>query len=74
MRQETFDRSSGRTIDLDYQGWTFDLPMDEVLFQIPPAFAFERFEYEAYLAKSAEGPVGEVPVLYPDLLHGSSPR
>ncbi len=74
MRQETFDRSSGRTIDLDYQGWTFDLPMDEVLFQIPPAFAFERFEYEAYLAKSAQGPVGEVPVLYPDLLHGSSPR
>lgn len=74
LRQETFDRSSGQTIDLDYQGWTFDLAMDEPLFRVPPGFLFERFEYDDYLAKSGQGSVGKVPILYPDLLHGSPPR
>lgn len=73
LRFESFERKAGTTIDIDYQNWIFDLDMPDAFFAPPPDVELERYEYDVYLKKSGEAPVGNVPVLYPDLLHGQPP-
>lgn len=73
LRFESFERKGGTTIDIDYQNWIFDLEMPDPFFAPPPDVELERLEYDVYLKRSLEAPVGTVPVLYPDLLHGLPP-
>ena len=73
IRLETFDRKTGSNVELDYQNWIFDLDLPDRFFAAPSGIEFETLEYDAYMEKSLEGPVGRVPVLYPDLLHGERP-
>lgn len=73
LRVETFVRGSSQTIQIDYSSWGFDLEVPAAFFVLPPGLEVERLSYEAYLAKSREGPVGPAPILYPDLLHGAKP-
>jgi len=70
LRVENFDRESGESATLNYSNWTsgFDLP--ESTFEPPADLRLQKFEYEQYVKKSLEGPVGPAPVLYPKLLHG----
>lgn len=73
LRVETFVRATSQTIEIDYSGWGFDLEIPGTFYALPPGLEVERLSYEAYLAKSREGPVGPAPILYPDLLHGGRP-
>lgn len=74
LRVQTFDRGSGQTIDLTYSNWAFDLDVAAGFFASPTGYQMESFSYEEYVEKGLEGPVGSVPVLYPDLLHGTKGR
>lgn len=73
LRVETFVRATSQTIKIDYSGWGFDLEIPQSFYALPPGLEVERLSYEAFLAKSREGPVGPAPILYPDLLHGAQP-
>ena len=73
LRAEAFERAAGAKVDIDYQNWVFDLDLPDRFFAPPAKIEFERYDYETYMKKSLEGPVGVVPVLYPDLLHGKPP-
>lgn len=70
VRYEIYVRGGGDTITTDYANWGFDLEIPDRFFATPEDLALERLDYETYLSRSQEGPVGAVPVLYPDLLHG----
>lgn len=74
LRVENFDRESGESVTLNYSNWAsgFDLP--DSAFEPPGDLRLQKFEYEQYVKKSLEGPVGPAPVLYPKLLHGPRPR
>ena len=72
LRVQTFDRATGAQVDIDYQNWIFDLDLPKPFFEAPANIRLKRFEYEAYMKKSLESPVGTVPILYPDLLHGDA--
>lgn len=74
LRVETYDRKSSDTLTLDYSNWTLDLEMPKAFFEAEPDIDFERYGYEEFVAKAQEERVGTVPVLYPDLLHGTRPR
>ena len=73
LRTETFVRGSTQTVQIDYSGWGFDLEIPPAFFSVPPGLEIERLDYAAYSKRSAEGPVGPAPILYPDLLHGAKP-
>jgi hypothetical protein len=74
LRVETFDRASGQTIGVDYANWKQDLEIPDAFFEPPPGVELLELGYEAYLEAAAAGPVGSVPILYPDLLHGGPAR
>jgi len=73
LRIETFNRGSAETVNLDYSDWTFNLKLTDGFFATPANFVLETFEYDYYVEKTLEGPVGAIPILYPDLLHGNPP-
>jgi outer membrane lipoprotein-sorting protein len=73
LRVETFVRGGAQTVKIDYSNWGFDLEIRPSFFAIPGGLEVERLSYDEYMAKSAEGPVGPAPILYPDLLHGARP-
>ena len=73
IRFEIFFRGSAETIRTEYTNWDFDLEIPNRFFDTPQGIELERYDYEGFIAKSLEGPVGSVPVLYPDLLHGGPP-
>lgn len=73
VRVETFDRATSVSVDLDYSNWIFDLEMSSAFFSPPSDVALQAFGYDEYLKKVLEGPVSPLPILYPDLLHGSPP-
>ncbi len=73
LRFEAFERTAAAKVDIDYQNWIFDLDLPDAFFAPPSNVELERYEYDAYMQKSLEAPVGTVPVLYPDLLHGQPP-
>lgn len=74
VRQTTFFRASAETIELNYQNWIFDLELPDRFFAPPGGLALERFDYDGYVARAKEGPGGGLPILYPDLLHGTPPN
>ncbi len=67
---ELFNRSQGKTIRTDYVMWFQPQELPDRFFEPDPRLALESLEYEEYTKRSAAGPVGSVPVLYADLLHG----
>jgi len=69
VRAEIFDRQSGRTADTRFN-WTRDLPIPDAFFEPDPRIQMERVGYEEYLKRSRSGPVGPVPVIHGNLLHG----
>lgn len=74
LRVETFVRGGAQTVKIDYSSWGFNLEMPDAFFERPGDVEVERLSYDDYVAKSAEGPVGPAPILYPDMLHGSKPQ
>jgi hypothetical protein len=74
LRVETFNRAAADTLDLDYTNWIFDLELPPQFFATPQGIAIERFEYEVFLERAGNGTAPNLPVLYPDLLHGSPAR
>jgi hypothetical protein len=47
------------------------IPVPDAFFEPETGVKLDRYEFEDYLRTSVhEGPVGPVPVLYADLLHG----
>ncbi|MFO0690715.1 MAG: hypothetical protein U0900_18590 [Myxococcota bacterium] len=74
LRVETFVRGGSQTVKIDYSSWGFNLEMPDAFFELPDGLEVERLSYEAFTKKSAEGPVGPAPILYPDMLHGSKPQ
>ena len=71
IRLKGFRRSTGQTMQTDFLNWTRGLPITDVFFQPEPDIELKHFEFETYLqAMSERQPLGPVPVLYTDLLHG----
>ncbi len=71
VRLELFSRQSGRTRYTDYLNWMSDVPLDDSFFQPEKEIELTRYSLEDYLRVTLnEGPVGPVPVLYAELLHG----
>jgi outer membrane lipoprotein-sorting protein len=75
VRLELFSRKSGRTRYTDYLNWLSGVPLPDDFFEPEKEIHFERYSLEDYVRRTVnEGPVGPVPVLYADLLHGNKPR
>jgi hypothetical protein len=71
IRLKIWRRSTGQTLHTDFLSWTRGLPIDAGFFEPEPDVAFERMSFEEYVAQQADRvPLGPVPVLYTDLLHG----
>ncbi len=71
LRIEAFDRGSGLSVRTDYVDWARDLPLPDSFFEPPSEVKLERYEYDDFVAKSAEGLIGPAPILHSELLHGS---
>lgn len=74
LRVETFTRALGDTHQLDYSNWIFELDLPADFFLPPAGMQVETYEYDVYSVKAAAGSVPQVPILYPDLLHGFAPN
>ena len=71
VRIEIYDRRTGQKKHTDFVDWVRGIPLKDVFFVPDSAVVFERFTLEEYVRTTQEeGPVGPVPVLYADLLHG----
>jgi hypothetical protein len=71
LRIEIYDRSRARTRYTDYLNWLSDLPVRDSFFEPETGVELESFEIDDYLKRTVkEGPIGPVPILYGDLLHG----
>ncbi len=71
MRLQIYRRARSRTVRTDYLNWQRGLPIADAFFEPETGIRLERFSFEEYSARFAEGkPVGPVPVLYTDLLVG----
>ena len=59
----------------DFLDWVNGIPIEEVFFVPDASVKFERYSLEEYVhLTTTKGPVGPVPVLYADLLHGRASR
>lgn len=70
IRIDSMDRESGVHIVTDYVDWLSALQLPPAFFEPDPRIQLERLEYDEYLQRSRQGPVGPAPVLFGDLLHG----
>jgi hypothetical protein len=71
VRIEIYDRRTGDRKHTDFMDWSSGIPMKEVFFDPDVNVAFERYTLSEYVTHTQRvGPVGSVPVLYADLLHG----
>ena len=70
VRIEFFDRASGQTSRADYLGWLRKLEIPDTFFEPDPRFKIEPVSYDDYVKRAAKEPIGPVPVLFGDLLHG----
>jgi len=71
LRLEIFDRKTTGTRVTDYVNWQSALVIPDSFFEPEPGVQIEKIELEQYIKRSVEeGPIGAVPVLYADLLHG----
>lgn len=70
IRIDSTDRDSGVHIVTDYVDWLSELDLPPAFFEPDPRIQVERLEYDEYVQRSAQGPLGPAPVLFGDLLHG----
>lgn len=71
LRVFAYQRSSGREMTTDYLNWQRGLPILNAFFIPEPGVDIAVLSYEDYVEKqAARVPLGPVPVLYADLLHG----
>ncbi len=70
LRLEIFDRkTSGRRMT-DYVNWQSAIAIPDSFFEVDSSIKIERLELDDYIRRNVqEGPQGDVPVLYADLLH-----
>lgn len=69
VKLETFRRGDGQSA-ITLFSYERGLEIPETFFEPDPRWTIERMTYEEYLARSAQGPVGPVPVIHADLLSG----
>ncbi len=71
VRLEIYSRRTASTRTTDYLNWLSGLPIPDAFFAPAQDVKLARFSFEDYLEVTVnQGPVGPVPVLYADLLHG----
>ena len=70
VKMEIFDRKSSQTATT-HVDWGRDLEIPDAFFEPDPRITLERMSYEEYKTRSQKGPVGPVPALFSDLIHGS---
>lgn len=68
---EVYSRQQGETIRTDYLLWFQPEEIPDGFFEPDPRVQLEVLSYEQYTQRAAKGPVGPVPVLYSNMLHGS---
>jgi hypothetical protein len=69
LRIDSVDRDSGVHVVTDYVDWLREMELPDAFFEPDPRVQLVRMEYEEYLSRSSQGPVGPAPVLFGDLLH-----
>jgi hypothetical protein len=71
VRLEIYSRAAGKTRYTDYLNWSRGLKISDRFFEPEPGVTFQRYNFEDYVRITVnEGPIGPVPVLYADLVHG----
>jgi hypothetical protein len=71
LRVFAYQRVSGTGMNTDYLNWQRGLPILNAFFIPEPGVDIATLSYEEYIQKQAKRqPLGPVPVLYSDLLHG----
>lgn len=71
IRLKLYRRATGQTLHTDFLNWSQGLPIDDSYFDPEPAVKLKRLSFEKYVKmQSDREPLGPVPVLYTDLLHG----
>ena len=71
IRLKVWRRHTGQTLHTDFLSWTRGLPIDDGFFRPESDVVIEELGFEEYVSRQGERtPVGPVPVLYTDLLHG----
>lgn len=71
IRIDATDRDSGVHVITDYVDWLSGLELPPAFFEPDPRIELERLEYDEYVRRAPQGPLGPAPVLFGDLLHGS---
>ncbi len=69
LRMETFDRAAGETVELDYQGWIFDIELPERFFSAPGGLAHATLRSDDLVESEAgrEAAAGADPLPGPPL-------
>jgi hypothetical protein len=71
VRLEVYRRATGGNFLTDFINWQRAIPIADAFFLPHPGIEFSWLSYEEYVAKqAAREPIGPVPVLYTDMLHG----
>lgn len=71
IRLRVFRRQTATNVNTDFLNWKRGFEISDAFFQPEPDVELERMGFDEYLKRLREQkPVGSVPVLYTDLLHG----
>jgi hypothetical protein len=70
FRVEVFDKALKSQSRREYGNWTQALELPDSFFEPDPRVKLERYTYDEYVKKAADGPIGPVPILFGTLLHG----
>jgi hypothetical protein len=71
IRLKLFRRATGQTLHTDFLNWAQGLPISDSFFEPEPGVKLLELSFEKYVEMQANRePIGPVPVLYTDLLHG----
>ncbi len=70
VKMEIFDRQSSQTATTHID-WGRDLEISDAFFEPDPRVQLEHLTYAEYKERSQKGPVGPVPALFSDLIHGN---
>lgn len=70
LHVEFFTRDSGAHTTTDYIDWVTEIDPGDAFFEPDPRVELEHIEYDEYVKRVQEGPVGPAPVLFSNLLHG----
>lgn len=71
LRLQIFRRATSQEFITDYLNWQRGLPIGDEFFRPEPGVSMLLMTYQEYVDRQAtREPIGPVPVLYGDLLHG----